>query len=487
MRKVYLSVSLSLSLSLSHAMAAAARQCPICVKDVKAKDMVSCPACTHSACRTCVKRFLLTVTDASLKCMEPTCGAAWSTDFVAGAISRAWLNTEHRDHICAVLVDGQERYMTGTHKYVAWKEQLRSAAQQIEALKRKRDDAAQQIEGLKRQRYQIGQDILDKNGFIRSMAQRMKVYDEGGRANAHAYHHPCVCCDKGVMSAELEEETMACSACRALACMHCHAAIPSLSGHVCDAEAKDSVANIKATCKQCPSCHTYTHKIDGCSQIWCSKCHTFWDYNTSQIDTHGLYHNPVYVAYLNANAEARRANELGRMRDYEKEQGFAAAHFERGPRQLVLEVSFDEIRELQSAPVETVKLLKAHYYYAAHKATEANRLETDATRLADPELSARELRLQVLEGELTRSEFGRALLQINQRLAQVTAVQAAFERYIQEVNGIFVEVVSTDTLECANAAVVRLTAAHDELNRARPRRDVKKDDTIAELVQFVNP
>ena len=73
-----------------------------------------------------------------------------------------------------------------------------------------------------------------------------------------------------------------------------------LKPHQCNEADVASVKNIKSTTKPCPHCSTRIHKYVGCSQMFCTHCHSSFDYNTGKIIT-GNFHNPHRLEWLAAN------------------------------------------------------------------------------------------------------------------------------------------------------------------------------------------
>lgn len=70
--------------------------------------------------------------------------------------------------------------------------------------------------------------------------------------------------------------------------------------HICNSQDIDTINVIMSTSKSCPSCGIMIHKLDGCSQIWCTNCKTTFDYDTGLIDT-GIIHNPHYYQWFREN------------------------------------------------------------------------------------------------------------------------------------------------------------------------------------------
>lgn len=71
--------------------------------------------------------------------------------------------------------------------------------------------------------------------------------------------------------------------------------------HKCLESDVRTVELIKKECKSCPKCHTNIFRVSGCAQMWCTICHTAFDYNTGVILNNKNIHNPHYFEFLNNN------------------------------------------------------------------------------------------------------------------------------------------------------------------------------------------
>mgnify|MGYP003347911829 FL=1 len=65
------------------------------------------------------------------------------------------------------------------------------------------------------------------------------------------------------------------------------------SSHTCDPNLVETMKAIQKETKACPKCGINIYKIEGCSQMWCTNCHTAFDWTTRRIET-GRIHNPHY-------------------------------------------------------------------------------------------------------------------------------------------------------------------------------------------------
>jgi hypothetical protein len=103
-----------------------------------------------------------------------------------------------------------------------------------------------------------------------------------------------------------------CGICENFTCPSCHEVIGLEKNitHVCDPNNVASAEAIKKETKQCPGCHKRIFRIEGCSQMWCTGCHTSFDWNTGRKVVGERIHNPHAVEYMrkmNGGGAAPRA------------------------------------------------------------------------------------------------------------------------------------------------------------------------------------
>jgi hypothetical protein len=87
--------------------------------------------------------------------------------------------------------------------------------------------------------------------------------------------------------------------------------------HECKQEDIDTLKFLKETSKPCPGCKVFIHKIEGCYQMFCTNCNTFFEWgNLKIIKDLRMVHNPHATEYLRrlrgsdptANANNRQFN-----------------------------------------------------------------------------------------------------------------------------------------------------------------------------------
>lgn len=80
-------------------------------------------------------------------------------------------------------------------------------------------------------------------------------------------------------------------------------------GHECQRDDVLSVRAILNSSQACPRCRIRINRVAGCDQMWCTQCHTAFDYTTGQL-IKGHIHNPHYFQQLSAG-EIKEENLAG--------------------------------------------------------------------------------------------------------------------------------------------------------------------------------
>jgi hypothetical protein len=101
------------------------------------------------------------------------------------------------------------------------------------------------------------------------------------------------------------KSTMRCAVCHGRICRDCREprfednkgkSLP----HTCDENTVATILALKDDTKPCPNCAASIFRISGCNQMWCTQCHTAFDWRTNlKID--GPIHNPHAMEYRRQN------------------------------------------------------------------------------------------------------------------------------------------------------------------------------------------
>jgi hypothetical protein len=113
------------------------------------------------------------------------------------------------------------------------------------------------------------------------------------------------------------DESWHCVNCKITVCSECRVVIQDADDHVCDPDTVKTISLLLADSKPCPGCGEVIHKVDGCQQMWCTKCHVAFDWGTGKIET--VIHNPHYLEWAQQQQQLPRQEGdvlCGRVLDY---------------------------------------------------------------------------------------------------------------------------------------------------------------------------
>jgi hypothetical protein len=267
-------------------------ECNVCVekynKSTRAKTI--CPYCAFEACRECCKTWVLGETTA--RCMSSTCGKDWTRQQLATAMTQVFMKDEYKKHRENILFDQERALLPATQPIV---ENIIKS----EKLHREQEEIRIEIGRLYRKISDI--DIRRRelqNGNQYALNQRsvfIKACPDG----------EC----RGFLSSQWK-----CGICEQWTCPECHE-IKGMTrdggDHVCNPDTVATAKLLGNDTKSCPTCGAGIHKLEGCDQMFCTMCHTGFNWKTGRIETN--IHNPHYYEWLRRSgggAAPRNPNEI---------------------------------------------------------------------------------------------------------------------------------------------------------------------------------
>lgn len=102
----------------------------------------------------------------------------------------------------------------------------------------------------------------------------------------------CPSCEIGFLN-----EKYVCNCCKQEFCEDCLVVLEP--NHKCKSSDKATVKMIKETTRPCPKCASRIYRISGCNQMFCTTCHTGFDWETGKI-IKSNFHNPHRMEWLNS-------------------------------------------------------------------------------------------------------------------------------------------------------------------------------------------
>jgi len=98
-----------------------------------------------------------------------------------------------------------------------------------------------------------------------------------------------------------------CGMCNKYYCKKCNETLNE--NHECDPELVKTMELLNNDSKSCPKCGTVIFRVDGCAQMWCTSCHTAFNWRTGEIET-GRIHNPHFIEFKKKTMMSREHGDI---------------------------------------------------------------------------------------------------------------------------------------------------------------------------------
>lgn len=257
--------------------------CAICAEDYNKsyRTLVRCEYCPFEACRECCEHFLLDENKPT--CMDRSCNRQWTPEFISNNFTKKYINNDFKTHCEKILFDKQRALLPSTQQLVE------------DILKR--EDYLRKIAA--------ASDIVMKARIETNKIQNeyFRFINAPNRSRERTtFTRACPSPDcRGFLSSQWK-----CGLCNIWTCPTCH----EIKGdnrdceHTCQPDNVATANLLNSDTKQCPKCGEGIFKIDGCSQIWCTQCHTAFCWRTGRIET--VIHNPHYYEWMRRNGTLER-------------------------------------------------------------------------------------------------------------------------------------------------------------------------------------
>ncbi|CCA61425.1 hypothetical protein AV955_gp068 [Diadromus pulchellus ascovirus 4a] len=247
--------------------------CPICCEKFTSgkRRRTPMPCCERAACSACLEKYLVDG-DGRPQRACPFCDAHITTEFIRASCSKKFLN----DYFVATAEDIMKRE---DHMMRAMRERI-VCETNIEELQYLGSVLAQRI------RDRADHPLAE---FAALCDAKLSVFEI---RNATISERIQECWAEGCEGRLMDS---VCQTCNTTFCVECR--LPRGESHKCDSDSLKSIAAIKKETRACPTCATPIFKIEGCNQMFCTKCHTGFCWRTGSKIT-GEIHNPHYFEWL---------------------------------------------------------------------------------------------------------------------------------------------------------------------------------------------
>jgi hypothetical protein len=300
-------------------------ECVICCEKLnKRRTEISCIHCNKKCCSTCFGTRLLS---SEPGCMF--CGEVFPDDFIAEKMTLSF-NDSYRKHRYEQEFTREESLLPETQERAEREKEARVLDAELQEKQIQLESSNKHIHNLKNKLFYKEKDQKEqKDNKALSKQLKKEIKEEKTEIKIHKIHRDCLLEQmrnirrnidilRRSRPTEVEKEkkkytrpcpddkcrgflssAYKCGTCEKYFCSDCHVLKNGRDDkeHTCDEGVKASVKMINLDSKPCPKCSSYIYRTEGCSLMWCVKCHTQFDWNTLQIK-HGYNHNPEYFRYL---------------------------------------------------------------------------------------------------------------------------------------------------------------------------------------------
>lgn len=219
-----------------------------------------------------------------VRCMN--CEETWDREFLNNNFPKVFISREYRNHLRSLYFEQEMSTITECVPYVESENRLNEYNNELINNYITIRNLTQRNKDIKRN---ISNEKLFLDGFINNS-------NESGESARIIIKGRCPTKEcNGFVT-----DKWACSTCNIKVCHSCME--PKEENHECNPHIRDSIAFIRNDTKPCPSCGVRVHRIEGCYQMWCTSCHTAFDWTRGTVikDTQH-FHNPHYTEYVRDN------------------------------------------------------------------------------------------------------------------------------------------------------------------------------------------
>lgn len=263
-------------------MSSSSYNCSICDNKIgNRRYSVECFKCEYLACKDCLLTWFNSDTIENIIC--PNCKVIWDRKFRYEMFN---------------IVDNKR--IDNTVKEFLWKQELIRMPEALEFAKQKVHQERQKhyvkmeediFRDLQKKDSEIDVNEIKKINFIKRKIMKYGRYELKNKEKAVFVSRCSVEGCNGYVSTRYK-----CEKCGTYTCSECGCV--KEENHICDPNEVLSYKEVKSDSKPCPSCGIAISKIEGCNQMWCTKCNTGFDWRTGHLIQRGNIHNPHYFDYI---------------------------------------------------------------------------------------------------------------------------------------------------------------------------------------------
>lgn len=271
--------------------------CNICIEEFKKTNAkIQCAKCEFYSCVKCTQRYLLETHD-DPHCMN--CKTKWNLVFLYNNFPKVFVNKNLKNHRENLFFEREKSVLPNTMEYVDDYKESQHLLEVLRETRKRENELKIELKTLKNTKYNLERQYHN--------AEMRITNGTGIKHNSNNFVYKFNCPQQNCHSFLNQE--FVCTTCNVNVCNMCHEVKKEGSEHVCDKNTVKNISSMMKESKPCPNCGVFIHKIVGCSQMWCTQCHTAFDYNTGRMVNSNI-HNPHYYEFLRNNKNGLQRNPL---------------------------------------------------------------------------------------------------------------------------------------------------------------------------------
>jgi hypothetical protein len=260
--------------------------CSVCIENINSNNTITCNYCYYITCKNCFERYLLETKKTTKNCMS--CNNIFTRALLIKMLGKKYIENMYKNHIKELLFNEEKTLIPFSMITVQTNKEIREIISECKKLEEKY--------------YYSNLNDLSKFDKIK-LDHKIKAHYEYVRylktkpseKTKIQYKYPCatINCDGFV------NNKWTCEICDKTTCKYCFKI--KEENHECLKDDVDTAELIKKDSKPCPKCNISIMKTSGCDQMWCTSCHTAFDWKSLKIVTKGIIHNPEYFRFMREN------------------------------------------------------------------------------------------------------------------------------------------------------------------------------------------
>ena len=297
--------------------------CSICAHKITKvlHKIVKCPYCSHEACNSCSRQYLLTQPEAH--CMS--CKKIWPKNFLNTSFDQVFLTSQLEKHYISLFVEDQKKLFPETLEYIEnfkYADKINTIRLSIETFQGIAEwvqdnkphvsfreelvaESFPSLKGLVSKRLMCWKDCTDE--VEKLIAVHINKFEEfTGQIKHQFIVQRCITANCIGFLRPNKGQNGKCDICKVVQCLHCldKIAINNKDVHSCNPQVLQTTKLMLLMYKQCPKCKVFIEKVVGCDQMFCTSCQCAFDWRTGQVIL-GFFHNPHHDEWVKSGAQAR--------------------------------------------------------------------------------------------------------------------------------------------------------------------------------------